>query len=387
MLTIYDLVDSKAIGTYVEEIYSNSIPDLGETLFPRRKKLGLDLKWIKGYNQVPVSLMPSAFDAKPTLRDRIGLTEVQTEMPFFREAMRFGEKDRQELLRIQDSSNMAYLRAELDKIFNDRAQLVAGADVVPERMRMSLLVDGKINIVAPDDKGVVAQYVYDYDKSGAWKATNMVDLTVSASGKIPWSDTKNSNPVVDLLNIKRAAAATRGTIITRGMMTTATWALLLQNEKIKLDMNVQNGMNIILTDGRLRQYLLDMVGIDFTIYDKIYKDADLTDHQFYPNGFVSLLPNGTVGNTWYGTTPEEADLMAGNKDADVTIVRTGVAILTKKESLPVNIITSVSEIVLPSYERMADVYTLKVADIKDDPAWMLPNGDGYDYFNGAGKKA
>lgn len=385
MLTIYDLVDSKAIGAYVEEIYSNQIPDLGETLFPRRKKLGLDLKWIKGYNQVPVSLMPSAFDAKPTLRDRIGLTEVQTEMPFFREAMRFGEKDRQELLRIQDSSNMQYLRAELDKIFDDRAHLVAGADVVPERMRMSLLVDGKIDIVAPDDKGVFVQYMYDYDKSGAWKTSNFINLT-QGEGNVPWSDTKNSNPVMDLLNIKRRAAASQGTILKRGIMTTATWSLLLQNEKIKLDMNVQNGQNIILTDKRLRQYLIDMVDIDFTIYDKIYKDADLTDHQFYPNGFVALLPVGGLGNTWYGTTPEEADLMAGNKDADVTIVRTGVAILTKKESLPVNIITSVSEIVLPSFERMNETFSLKVADIKDDPSFMLPDGDGYDYFNGSGKK-
>lgn len=385
MLTIYDLVDSKAIGAYVEEIYSNSIPDLGETLFPRRKKLGLDLKWIKGYNQVPVSLMPSAFDAKPTLRDRIGLTEVQTEMPFFREAMRFGEKDRQELLRIQDSSNMAYLRAELDKIFDDRANLVAGADVVPERMRMSLLIDGKINIVAPDDKGIVANYAYDYDKSGQWKDQNTKNLTVA--GGIPWTDTKNANPVIDLLNIKRQMKATKGVILTRAIVTTATWALLLQNEKIKLDMNVQNGQNIILTDGRLRQYLIDMVDINFTVYDKIYKDADLTDHQFYANGYCTLLPDGMLGNTWYGTTPEEADLMAGNVDADVTIVRTGVAILTKKESLPVNIITSVSEIVLPSFERMADVFTLKVADMKDDPAWMLPGGDGYDYFNGAGKQA
>ena len=74
----------------------------------------------------------------------------------------------------------------------------------------------------------------------------------------------------------------------------------------------------------------------------------------------AFMPVGTLGNTWYGTTPEEADLMAGNKDADVEIVNTGVAILNKKESLPVNIITSVSQIVLPSFERMGDVFVLKV---------------------------
>ena len=92
----------------------------------------------------------------------------------------------------------------------------------------------------------------------------------------------------------------------------------------------------------------------------MYKDEAGVDKQFYPDNYVTFLPTGTLGNTWYGTTPEEADLMGGNKDADVSIVNTGIAILTKKESLPVNLITSVSEIVLPSFERMGDVFVLKV---------------------------
>ena len=53
--------------------------------------------------------------------------------------------------------------------------------------------------------------------------------------------------------------------------------------------------------------------------------------------------------------------MSGNKDAHVTLVNTGIALLTKKESVPVNIMTVVSEIVLPSFERMADVYNLVTA--------------------------
>lgn len=92
----------------------------------------------------------------------------------------------------------------------------------------------------------------------------------------------------------------------------------------------------------------------------MYKTEDGSDKQFYPDDYVTFLPSGTLGSTWYGTTPEEADLMAGNKDADVSIVNTGIAILNKKESLPVNIITSVSQIVLPSFERMGDVFVLKV---------------------------
>lgn len=381
MLEIYDLVKADALATYTEEIYSNSIPFLGETLFPRKKKLGLDLRWIKGYNEIPVSLMPSAFDAKPTLRDRIGLTMVQSEMPFFREAMRFGEKDRQELLRIQDASNMTYLRAEIDKIFDDRARLVEGADVVPERMRMSLLVGAAIDITAPNDKGVIASYKYDYDVKGEWHEHNYYDLTAGSLSGVPWTDTDNADPVRDILAVKRRIAMTQGVQITRGIMTTATWMLLLRNKRILLDMNPIGGNNVILTDSMLTQYLSAKLGITFTLYDKIYKDEGLVDHQFYPNGFVTLLPGIVLGNTWYGTTPEEADLMAGNKDADVAITRTGVAILTKKESLPVNILTSVSQIVLPSFERIRDVITVKVASMEDDTDAMKPYPDGYELFN------
>lgn len=386
MDTIYDLVNAQAVVAYVDNtIYSDTIPYLGEALFPRRKKLGLDLAWFKGYNQVPVSLMPSAFDAKPTLRDRIGLSKVETEMPFFREAMRLGEKDRQEILKFQGVNNNAYLQAQLDKILDDRAQLVAGADVVPERMRMSLLVDGKIHIQAPDESGVVAEYDYDYDPNGLWKENNTFDLVTGAAGFGPaWTDTKNSTPVQDLLLLKRKATMKSGNVLTRGILTTATWQLLMASESIRKDMNPVGNQNIIVTDADVKAYLLRKVGITFTTYDKIYKSEEPLRHdrQFYPNGYVTLLPASTLGNTWYGTTPEEADLMAGNRDADVAITGVGIAVLTKVESLPVNIITSVSQIVLPSFERIGDIVTLKVGEVKDDPALMLPAGDGMDIFAG-----
>lgn len=385
MDTIYDLVNAEAIVGYANEtIYSNSLPMLGEALFPRRKKTGLDLAWFRGYNLVPVSLMPSAFDAKPTLRDRIGLTRVETEMPFFREAMRLGEKDRQEILKFQDANNMAYLQTELDKILDDRAQLVAGADVVPERMRMSLLVDGSISIQAPDESGVVANYEYNYDPTGEWHAKNVFDLTADTrpAGFGPaWDDTENSTPILDLIYLKRKARMTSGNRITRGIITTATWQLLLTSKQIQKDMNPDNA-NAIITDSDLESYLVRKVGIRFTFNDKIYKTEEplRQDRQYYPNGYVTFLPDGTLGNTYYGTTPEEADLMAGNVDADVAITGVGIAVLTKKESLPVNIITSVSQIVLPSFERMGDVYTMRVAEMKDDPGAMLPEGDGADIY-------
>ena len=51
----------------------------------------------------------------------------------------------------------------------------------------------------------------------------------------------------------------------------------------------------------------------------------------------------------------------GTAGVDVSIVNTGVAIKTKKTFDPVNIDTIVSEIVLPSFERIDETFILTVA--------------------------
>ena len=75
--------------------------------------------------------------------------------------------------------------------------------------------------------------------------------------------------------------------------------------------------------------------------------------------YVCLIPDGALGGTWYGTTPEEADLR-GASSAEVSIVNTGVAITRILQEHPVNINTFASEIVLPSFERMDEVAVLNV---------------------------
>lgn len=350
--SIYDLIDSKAMALYWNNIYSNSIPYLGTALFPDKKKMGLKLEFLKGYRSLPIALMPSAFDAKPTLRERIGVKDFSTKMPFFRESMSLNEEDRQQLLMFQEMANNQYAKQVMTNIFDDRANLVAGALVQAERMRMSLLVDGKISISAPGDSGIVVKYDYNYDPEGEWVDSNTD--TVSTDWSDPAADIYG-----DLLKMKKSAQA-RGITLTRAICTTKTWNYICKNEAIKKDMNPVGYQNIIISDADVKKYLVEKLGLTFVVYDKMYKTEAGTDAQFYPDDYVSLLPEGTLGNTYYGTTPEEADLMAGNVDADVTVVNTGVAILNKKESLPVNIITAVSQIVLPSFERMGDVFVLKV---------------------------
>ncbi|ASS76823.1 phage capsid protein [Tumebacillus algifaecis] len=348
MPDIFDLINPKSIATYYETQTSNNIPYLGATLFPAKKKLGLDLKWIKGSKGLPVALMPSEFDAKATLRDRIGFKMNETEMPFFREAMRLGEKDRQELMRLADSANESYVMPLVNAIYDDVTNLVNGALVNPERMIMQLLSSGKIKITANR-----LSYDYDYRMPAAQKTT----LT---------SDAKWSNPEANIIGdiqewMEKVEEGPSGVRPTKAICTRKTWSYIMKNIPIRRDMNPLGGENIIMTDSMMKQYLLTKLGLSIAVYNKKFSLQDGSMHQFYPDDYFTLIPDGTLGNTWFGTTPEEADLMTGNTDAQVSVVNTGVAITTIKEPHPVNIQTIVSAIVLPSFESIDTIFIAKVA--------------------------
>lgn len=352
MNNIMELVSAKALTTYWQETVSNRVPYLGEGLFPAKKKMGLDLAWIKGYKGLPIALKPSHFDTKATVRDRIGVKKIETEMPFFREAMTIKERDRQELLRFRENDNQALYSSIISEIFDDRAQLIEGALIQAERMRMQLLVTGGISIVA---NGV--DYTYNYDVDGEWTKNNYQEM----SGTSMWSDTENATPLEDIRAMQTKVVDLTGVKPTRAIMTQKTWNYLLQNKSIKVAINpLAGGLNMV-RDAELKSLLLSELNLTVAIYDKKFKTETGATQNFYPDNYITLLPASTIGNTYYGTTPEEADLQSANFNGDVDIVETGIAVTTINIPHPVNKETIVSEIVLPSFERMNEVATMKVA--------------------------
>lgn len=352
MNNVMDLVSAKALTTYWQETVSNRIPYLGESLFPAKKKMGLDLAWIKGYKGLPIALKPSHFDTKATVRDRIGVKKIETEMPFFREAMTIKERDRQELLRFRENDPQNLYSTIISEIFDDRAQLIEGALIQGERMRMQLLVTGGISIVANN-----VDYTYNYDVDGEWTRNNYKAL----SGTSAWSDTQNSTPLEDLRAMQQKIVDLTGVKPTRAIMTQKTWNYLLSNKSIRIALNpLANGLNLV-REAELKSLLVSELGLTVAVYDKKFKDESGATKNFYPDGYVTLLPGNTVGNTYYGTTPEEADLQSANFNGECNIVETGVAVTTINIPHPVNKETIVSEIVLPSFERMNEVATIKVA--------------------------
>ena len=343
-----------AIGANWTEATSNRIPYLGEGLFPGRKQAGLDLKWIKGSKGIPVSLMPSAFDAKATFRDRVGVEKVETEMPFFREGFKVKERDRQDILRAQ-SANDPYVNAAISRMFDDANNLIDGALVVGERMRMQLLfpIDGNVGISI---KANDVDYTYNYDTDGTWKASNYFALS---TGK--WTDHTNADPFGDIQEAKDAIAAKTGSDLRVAIMNKTTFKELRLNKNIKDRYLSKSGAAFgYLTDAEIIEILKGTSDLDgIVLYDKQFRDESKVAHKFVPDGYVALVPAGALGETCYGTTPEEADLM-GKPAASVQIVEQGIALTQEVTVNPVNVNTYASEIVLPSFERMDEVAVLKV---------------------------
>ena len=348
------LVSPKAIATNWTEAVSNRTPYLGEKLFPAKKKAGLNLSWIKGNTDVPITLMPSAFDAKATFRDRIGFEKLDTEMPFFREGFKIKEKDRQEILRALDT-NDPYVREVIAKVFDDARNLIEGAMVVPERMIMQLLFAPSGN-VGIEIKANGVDYTYNYDPNGAWKSTNYFALT---EGRL-WTAASTADPFADFETVSDAIAA-QGEKSAYAIMNTTTFRYLRSITAVKARFLTNTGATVgYLSDRDIANVIKDTTGLQgIIVYDKQYKDEDKTTRKYVPDGYVAVIPEGNLGSTWYGTTPEEADLM-GKAIASVSVVNTGVAITQIVDPHPVNINTFASEIVLPSYERMNAVALMKV---------------------------
>ena len=345
-MSIFDLIKAPELTSYWEEKTQDMPPYLGEELWPSDKKLGLKLDWIKGANGLPVVLKPSAFDVGAVPRARIGFEKLSTQMPFFKESTYIDEELRQELNMVMETGNTAYIDAVVRRVFDDETRLLLGARARREQMRMMALTTGSIAITANGQN-----YNYDYGLPENHKVTS----------ENAWSDLQNSDPIEDLRTWMDTVEEDTGIRPTRGVCTRKTWGYLRRNQKIIKSLFVlSNGQVGVLSDARLTQVLSDELGLELIIYSKRYIGDNNVATQYVPDDTVVLFPSGDLGKTWFGTTPEESDLMGG-KVANVSLTDVGVAVTTIEHADPVNVETKVTMICLPSFEAADSVIIADVA--------------------------
>lgn len=340
--TLYDLVTSKNIVAYWIEKNLNTYT-VGEQLFPFKKEIGIKLEWIKGVKNQPVGLRLSAYDSKSIRRDRQGIDKYDTVMPFFKESMVLDEATRQQLNTLLQTNNEALINNIIVNIFDDQIKLITAAYETIERMRMQALTTGTVTLSSNGQS-----YSYDYGMPAANK------VTVSNA----WSD-GNANPIKDITDIQDAAKL-KGVKLTRAMCNTNALKSLINNTDISKRIYVLSGGNVSITTDQIRRYIEQETGITIYVNDEGYIDESTGNFvKYFADDIFVLMPDGELGKTHFGMTPEESDLMNANV-ADVSIVDNAIAVTTSKLVDPVNSEMKVSMVVLPSFEMADAVYILDV---------------------------
>lgn len=360
-MRITDILNTSTIAAYMTEAASNKVPYLGEAFFPNKKKMGIDLKWLRSHKGLAVTLKPSNFDSIPTIRPRGQAKLTQEQMPLFRESRIVSETDLAELARIRDV-NDPYLKPIIDNIFNDIGDLTEGAEVAAERLRMQLLapLNGNVGISVgfTDHTG----FDYNYDSDGSWKGSNYLAL----DGSSTWDNPQTARPL-DNFKVAKQALTGKGITPVAVISNSKTFEYLSDNTQIKNALVSVTGQVInYVDDETVTNVIKKKSQLDWIIYDKMYTDTDGTQKKFYPDDYVTVVGGGQLGTTWRGSTPEELTTVnklidAPDAPVDITILPSGIAVAVMTEYKPsFTITTTASQIVLPSFEGMDGVFVIKV---------------------------
>lgn len=336
-------ISSSNLASYWETLTQNEAPYLTETLFPNQKQLGNSIEWFKGITNAPKPLRPSAYGAQSVPRERQGFEKKSATTNFFKESKYIDEDLRQSLLQVQNSPIQSQKDIILNRIFADEADLLRGAKLTRELIRMQMLQTGAYGL-----SGNGQDATDDYEMPSNHK------IITSAS----WQDV-TSKPQEDMDKAITTIGTDTGQTITRAFMNRSTMFALMANNSVKSTLlaNNANTAAVQLPRSAVLAYFADQFSLDIQVYDKGYQDENGKFQKFIPDGRVIFAPDGNLGNTVFGTTPEEADLMA-SAAADVSIVDDGVAVTMTTHSDPVTKETKVTQSFAPTFEQIDSVYVL-----------------------------
>jgi hypothetical protein len=343
MKDIFDFVATKNLIEYWINKNVNKKPYLGEALFPSVKEIGVRLEWLKGATGLPVALKLSAWDSKVTKRDREGFEVLNTKMPFFKEAMAIDEELIERLRELMQTNDGRKIDRILSKIFDDQVKLIDAAYERIEAMRMQALTTGTVVLASNGQK-----YTYDFQMPVANKKT------VQTSWSNPSADI-----IKDIDDIKMEMKA-KGVTLKYLIVNSNVVRYFMQNTKIKNAIYVMANGNVDVTSARAVGYIAAETGISIIEQDNVYANEDGTTTPYFADDVAVFIPEGPLGETHYGVTPEEAKAESGTSKLDVAMVNDQIAVTTWETEDPVATMNKVSMVALPSFDRADEVIILDI---------------------------
>ncbi|MBH8031210.1 major capsid protein [Clostridioides difficile] len=263
---------------------------MGDLLFPTQKIKGLEIKMIKGASNLPVSASVHAFDTEAEIASREGANLSIAELALVKRKIKLDEKD---IIVLEQPRNSQEETQMINQIFNDVDNLVSSVNTRIEAMRMEVLSTGELNI---NENGVKASLKYG-------TPTNHKETKTWSSG--------TPDILGDIYNMTDKIVVDTGFTPTRSLTSKTILNMILRNEKLRKAIFGINS-DKLLTLNELNTFLASQSLPTLFTYDERYriqgKDGKYTTKRFLDENKFILMPDGKMGDTFFGLTAEELEL-------------------------------------------------------------------------------
>lgn len=262
-------------------------------LFPETKKASLDLKMIKGANNVPVSAEVHAFDSETQLADFDDYKYDTAKLFLIKRQYHIGEEL---IIRLAQTNSDPVIQEIKQEIYGGiNTNLINSIKVRVERMRAELIQTGKVVINENGVKGVTVDY--------KMPKTNLVTGDWSTEDAKPLDDIEKWLGVVE--------DASEGIRPTRALTRRTKLRQLLANTQVRKEVfGVSNERRLSLDAFNDWAQANDFptIGIYEGSYRQQLPSGKKVVKKYLEDKSFILLPETTLGDTVYGPTAEEIEL-------------------------------------------------------------------------------
>lgn len=274
---------------------------MGEVLFPEVKTEAMEIKMIKGATDLPVSASIHAFDTETELGSREGAEYSMQDLALIKRKIRLSEK---EIIALESPRNDQEEAEMVRRIYRDVDNLVAGVKTRVECLRMEALSTGKL---AVKENGFSAKIDYgvpdNHRASKTWRSGETLILE-------------------DMDAFVNQVVKDTGFTPTRALTSKTNLNAILRDARIRSAVFGVNSAKM-LTVAELNAFLAQQSLPQIAVYDKQYRKQDAkgkyVSERFLPESAFIMMPDGKMGDTFYGLTAEELELR-NNPDVDVSNV-------------------------------------------------------------------
>lgn len=265
-------------------------PLMGGVLFPEQKIDALEIEMLKGANNLPVAASVHSFDTETEIASREGINAAIQDLALIKRKQKISEK---ELIALHAPRSKQEEKQVIARIFNDVDGLVNGVRARVEALRMEALGTGKIVLNENGVKGTIDFGVPSGQKSSKTWLSSTPDI------------------LKDITDMVNAVVTGSGFRPTRALTSQKILNGILKDERIRKAMYGVNSEKVAnLND--LNQLLVSQGLPKIATYDGMYRTQNakgeyVTKRYFKEDSFV-LMPDGKLGDTFYGLTAEEVRL-------------------------------------------------------------------------------